>query len=80
MPPVKDAQHDMAVALQDWVEKGKAPEALVATRFEHPKTARKIVFQRPVCVYPAVPRYVGGPRDAASSFACVAPGADAAKR
>jgi feruloyl esterase len=72
-PPVKDARHDMAVALQEWVERGKAPEALVATRFDDPKTRRKIVFQRPVCVYPAVPRYVGGPQDAATSFACVTP-------
>jgi feruloyl esterase len=73
MPPVKDARHDMAVALQDWVERGKAPEALVATRFDDPKTRRKIAFQRPVCVYPAVPRYVGGPQDVAASFACVTP-------
>jgi feruloyl esterase len=78
MPPVRDAQHDMAVALQDWVERGRAPQALIATRFDHPKTRSRIVFQRPVCVYPAVPRYVGGPQDAASSFACVAPAVRAA--
>ena len=67
------ANVDMLSALVDWVERGKAPDALVATRFDDPKTRRKIVFQRPVCVYPAVPRYVGGPQDAATSFACVTP-------
>ena len=73
MPPVKDARHDMSVALQDWVEKGMPPQALIATHFDGPKTARKIAFQRPLCVYPLVARYTGGPQDAASSFACVAP-------
>jgi feruloyl esterase len=69
-PPVSDSQHDMAVALQDWVEKGIAPEVLIATRYA---SDRKVLFQRPLCVYPKVARYKGGPPDAANSFACVRP-------
>jgi feruloyl esterase len=72
-PPVSDAQHDMAIALQDWVEHGVAPERLIATKFdkEH-ATERRIAFQRPLCVYPQTARYTGGPTDSADSFACVA--------
>lgn len=73
-PPVRDAKHDMALALEAWVEKGAAPEDLIATRFENPDvTDRKIQFQRPLCVYPKSARYKGGPQDQASSFVCEAP-------
>jgi feruloyl esterase len=58
----------MAVALQDWVEKGTPPEDLIATRYA---SDRKVLFQRPLCVYPKIARYQGGPPDAAASFACV---------
>jgi feruloyl esterase len=74
MPPVHDAAHDMAIALQEWVENGKAPHALIATHYAEGEGAvRKIAFQRPVCVYPQVARYRGGPTTAAASFACAAP-------
>jgi feruloyl esterase len=73
-PPVSDAQHDMAVALEGWVERGVAPERLIATKFDKDEgTDRKIVFQRPLCVYPQVAHYEGGPADSAASFACVDP-------
>jgi len=32
-PPVSDAKHDMARALEDWVEQGTAPDELIATHF-----------------------------------------------
>ena len=67
-PPVSDAKHDMAVALQEWVETGTAPEDLIATHYGQD---HQISFQRPLCVYPKVARYRGGPPDAAASFACV---------
>jgi len=72
-PPVSDAQHDMAIALEQWVEKGVAPERLVATKFDKEHgTDRRVLFQRPLCVYPQVARYTGGPTNSADSFACVA--------
>lgn len=70
-PPVIDARHDMVTALQQWVEKGKAPEELIATRFEGEKPDRRIAFQRPLCVYPKVIRYKGGPTEKAESYSCV---------
>jgi feruloyl esterase len=73
-PPVIDARHDMTIALEEWVEQGKAPGALIATKFDEPKSKeRKIVFQRPLCVYPEVARYKGGPENEAASFVCTAP-------
>jgi feruloyl esterase len=69
-PPVSDAQHDMAIALQEWVERGIAPERLVATKFDKD---RRVEFQRPLCVYPQVAQYKGGPTNSADSFTCVTP-------
>jgi feruloyl esterase len=72
-PPASDAQHDMAIALQDWVERGTVPERLIATKFDKEQGAdRRVVFQRPLCVYPQVARYVGGLTNSAASFTCVA--------
>ncbi|HET6971249.1 MAG TPA: tannase/feruloyl esterase family alpha/beta hydrolase [Phenylobacterium sp.] len=72
-PPVSDAAHDMAIALQDWVEKGRAPAALIATHYAGEKADRKVAFQRPLCPYPQVARYRGGPPAQAASFVCAAP-------
>lgn len=82
MPPVSDARHDMAIALQEWVEQGVAPETIMATRYADDGTPtssygrpsslpREVAFQRPLCVYPKIARYTGGDSDAADSFQCV---------
>jgi feruloyl esterase len=71
-PPVSDAKHDMSVALEDWVEKGTAPDTLIATKYSNGKgPTGTIAFQRPLCAYPKVAHYKGGPKDAADSFDCV---------
>jgi feruloyl esterase len=71
-PPVEDAQHDMALALTDWVEGNKAPGPLIATHFrEGSGPTGKVEFQRKLCVFPKTARYVGGDKDSASSFECV---------
>ncbi len=72
-PPVGDARHDMALALQDWVEQGRAPGVLFATHYAGGGAPRTVAFQRPLCPYPQVARYRGGPSAEASSFACAAP-------
>ncbi len=71
LPPVSDARHDMLIALEDWVEHGRAPETLVATHYSDVAT-KTVAFQRPICVYPKVVKYQGGPADKAESFGCVA--------
>ena len=60
---------DMLTALENWVEKGTAPDKIIATK----STAGKVERTRPLCPYPTVARYTGkGSVDDAASFACVA--------
>ncbi|MBQ0958510.1 tannase/feruloyl esterase family alpha/beta hydrolase [Ideonella sp. 4Y11] len=69
-------QFDALGALVDWVEQGRAPQALVArvnpANKELPADWAKD-RSRPLCPHPQVARYSGGPADSASSFRCVAP-------
>jgi feruloyl esterase len=52
-----------------WVEQGIAPDQIIASKVKDGVTA----FTRPLCPYPALPRYTGaGDPTKASSFACVA--------
>lgn len=58
---------DMQTALEQWVERGIAPEQIVATRSINGVVDRS----RPLCPYPTVAVYngKGDPNDAAN-FAC----------
>jgi feruloyl esterase len=70
-------QFDAITALEQWVEKGVAPDKLIATH----STGGKVDRTRPLCPYPQVARYKGaGSIDEAASFACVMPDAAAPKR
>ncbi len=61
---------DMAAALDRWVETGKAPEQIPASRVRNGKTDRT----RPLCAYPNYARYSGtGSIDDAANFACRMP-------
>jgi feruloyl esterase len=63
-------QQDSMTAMVDWVEKGKAPDSLVAKRVVN----KEVVRTRPLCPYPQVARYSGqGSIDDAVNFRCVAP-------
>jgi feruloyl esterase len=63
-------QHDAVTAVIDWVEKGAAPDALVARKIVNGEVARS----RPLCPYPQVARYKGqGSTDEAASFECTMP-------
>lgn len=63
-------RYDAVTALVDWVEKGKAPETIIA----HRSVDNKVVRTRPLCPYPQVARYQGaGSIDEAANFRCVAP-------
>ncbi len=62
--------HDPVSAVVDWVEKGKAPDSIVASRIVN----SKVVRSRPLCPYPQVARYSGqGSIDEAANFHCIAP-------
>jgi len=61
-------EFDMLTTLEQWVEKGVAPEKVIASHVTNGKTDRT----RPLCVYPQVARYKGtGSSDDAANFACV---------
>ena len=73
IPPVRDAAHDVQTALEAWVERGTAPNQLIATKFtDEAAPTRTVKLTRPLCLYPTLPRYKGSgdPNDAAN-FACV---------
>ncbi len=65
----------MLSALDRWVGKGVAPQAIVATKYRtNGDPASVIARTRPLCPYPQVARYKGtGSIDAAANFACGAP-------
>jgi Tannase and feruloyl esterase len=63
-------RNDAVTAVIDWVEKGTAPDSLLASKV----TDNKVVRTRPLCPYPQVARYKGqGSIDDAANFSCVAP-------
>ena len=63
-------RHDPVTAVINWVEKGKAPESMTASRVVNDRVVRS----RPLCPYPQVARYSGqGSIDDAANFRCVAP-------
>lgn len=62
-------QFDTVAALEQWVEKGAAPDKLVASHITNGKVDRT----RPLCLYPLVARWKGvGSTDEAANFSCVA--------
>jgi len=63
-------RHDSMTAVIDWVEKGKMPESMLASRVVNDQVVRT----RPLCPYPQVARYSGeGSIDEAANFRCVTP-------
>ena len=74
--PAGDADHDVDAALEQWVEKGIAPERIIATkRAADFDAASKVVRTRPLCAYPLTAHYKGsGSVDDAANFTCAADG------
>lgn len=63
-------RNDAVTAIIDWVEAGRAPDSIVASKVVDGEVART----RPLCPYPQVARYTGrGTIDDAANFRCVAP-------
>jgi len=64
------ANVDMLSALTDWVERGRAPAGLQIV--DQPVQAPFVVTKaRPLCEWPAWPRYKGGETTQATGFECV---------
>jgi Tannase and feruloyl esterase len=72
--PNHDPKHDVLAALAQWVEKGEAPETLIATRYKDDDPDKAVEAQRPWCAYPAVAHFSGtGAHNDAANFTCAAP-------
>ena len=73
-----DPKRDAYLALEQWVEQGKAPAEIVATQFASQTgqpafTPAEVKMTRPLCPYPLVAKYDGtGDPNQAASFACSA--------
>jgi len=64
------ANFDMLAAMEQWVEQGKAPDRIEASRVRNGQTDRT----RPLCPYPQVASYKGsGSTDESGNFVCKAP-------
>ena len=63
---------DALGALLQWVEQGKPPTQITATKFVGDSASQGIAFQRPLCLYPAHSAYQGGDPNAAASYTCAA--------
>ena len=69
----KDAQHNVELALEQWVEKGTAPSTIIATKYAGDGASKVVKMTRPLCVYPQVAKYKGsGDSNDAANFSCVA--------
>jgi feruloyl esterase len=63
----EETMFDKVKLLEDWVEKGTAPEGNIVSYH----AAGKLLRTRPLCAYPTMARYKGmGSTDEASNFVC----------
>jgi feruloyl esterase len=65
---------DALTAVVDWVEKGRAPDKMVASQFPAHQDFGPPLRTRPLCPYPEVAQYLGhGSIDDEANFSCEAP-------
>jgi feruloyl esterase len=61
---------DSIRAIEEWVEAGKAPEAIIASQLKE----GKVIRNRPLCPFPQIAAYKGtGSIDDAANFVCASP-------
>ncbi len=67
-----DAEHNILVALEAWVERGTPPARLIGTGTMVNEPAKPLT--RPLCPYPQTARYRGtGDPSNADNFTCAVP-------
>jgi feruloyl esterase len=66
-----DAENDVVDAMEQWVERGVAPDKIVATKFKNDDPKKDVVMTRPLCPYPQNAKWDGkGSTNDAASFIC----------
>lgn len=48
-PLVYDKEHDMTLAMFDWVENGNAPDKIIAVKYRNDNKTAGVAFSRPIC-------------------------------
>jgi feruloyl esterase len=61
---------DPLTPLIGWVQLGIAPAEIMAVHFTNNDPTMPVDRSMPLCPYPQVARYIGGPIDVASSWKC----------
>ena len=63
---------DTLAALDAWVEQGKAPDGIIASKFPGGKPGQKALRTMPLCAFPEQARYGGtGDVNSAENWTCV---------
>ncbi|KAI0403688.1 feruloyl esterase B precursor [Xylaria palmicola] len=70
VPGYEDAEHDMILAMMQWVEAGKAPDHMIATKFVNDTVTLGVQSQRPLCLFPKQAKYVVGDPSLPRSWEC----------
>ncbi|KAF2639500.1 putative feruloyl esterase B precursor [Massarina eburnea CBS 473.64] len=65
-----EAENNVLAAIVDWVEKGKAPEGILGTKFVDDTVAKGVSFQRRHCRYPFRNTYVSGDAKEPGNWQC----------
>lgn len=69
--PAQDAEHNIFIALEKWVEKETPPSNLIATKYSD--NGKNMQMTRPLCPFPQIAKYKGsGDANDAANFVCVA--------
>jgi len=71
VPGKTDTQHDIVTALEQWVEQGRQPVQLIATKHEGDSAKKPVLRTMPLCPYPAMAKYSGrGDVNDAANWSC----------
>ncbi|PYH94355.1 feruloyl esterase B precursor [Aspergillus ellipticus CBS 707.79] len=71
VPGYRDAEHDIILALMNWVENGTAPNSIIATKYTDDSTHDEVCRQRPICPFPSQAKYTGsGNPDLPENWSC----------
>ena len=67
-----DPEHNISVALEEWVETSTAPASIIATKYVNDLDPNEgIKMTRPLCPYPQFAKYKGtGATNDAANFIC----------
>jgi Tannase and feruloyl esterase len=79
--PADDADHNIFIALENWVEKGIQPGTLIATKYNDDDPKKGVAMTRPLCAYPRQAKWNGkGATSEAANWSCELPPAEKSRK